>query len=63
MTFKTFNIPWIWGLAMFPITAISIWIDRKWIAPGELLAGSKANPEWREVRGWVKEIRDKINAR
>ena len=51
-----YGISFFWGLLIFPAFLVVHWIDKKWIYPGEIEAGTMANPTWHTLMNKIDRL-------
>lgn len=57
---KIFDLsPW-WLATLIPLVVLSILLDRRYIAPGEVEAATKINPQWWNMMEILEDIRKQV---
>lgn len=59
---KTFSFSWWWVAALVPMALVSVWMDKKHIAPGEQEAATRINPEWNRFMKEFEELKKRVDA-
>jgi hypothetical protein len=55
---KIYDISWWWFLLLIPFMVILIFLDRRYIAPGEQEASTLINPQWHRLINLIEELKE-----
>ena len=53
---KESETSWYWMLLLIPLSALILYVDKKYVIPGEFAAYYQLNPEWRKLRDETSRI-------
>jgi len=54
---------WGWYVIGFVLSVAWLWVDMRYIYPGEVSEGAKKNPEWNKMMATLDEIKNKLEGK